>query len=61
MPDPDTLFRIVEACGLELRLQLAEPDRQRQMTEEAAQERTFEEALLVNQSYTELVTELRRG
>jgi len=61
MPDLATLFRIVEACGLELRLQLAEPDRQRQSTERTAQERTFEEALLLNQAYTELASELRHG
>lgn len=61
MPDMATLFRMVEACGLELRLQLAEPDRQRQATERAAMERSLEERLLANQAYTELVAELRRG
>lgn len=29
MPDLDTLHRIVEACGFELRLELAVPDQQR--------------------------------
>jgi hypothetical protein len=61
MPDMATLFRMVEACGLELRLQLAQPDRQRQATERAAMERSLEERLLANQAYTELVSELRRG
>jgi hypothetical protein len=61
MPDMATLFRMVEACGLELRLQLVEPDRQRQATERAAMERSLEERLLANQAYTELVSELRRG
>lgn len=61
MPDIATLFRMVEACGLELRLQLAEPDRQRLATERAAMERSPEERLLANQAYTELASELRRG
>lgn len=61
MPDLATLFRIVEACGLELRLHLTEPEHQRLSTELAARERTFEEALLFNQAYVELGSELRRG
>jgi transcriptional regulator with XRE-family HTH domain len=61
MPDLATLFRIVEACGLELRLHLTEPDRQRELTRQAAEGRTFEEALSLNQAYTELASELRRG
>ncbi|MGH8926572.1 MAG: helix-turn-helix domain-containing protein [Acidimicrobiia bacterium] len=61
MPDVATLFRIVEACGLELRLQLAKPDRQRQATEQAALDHSLEERLIANQAYTELMAELRRG
>lgn len=61
MPDLVTLFRIVEACGFELRLVLAEPDHQRRLTEQAARERDFEEGLLINQEYTELASELRGG
>ena len=61
MPDIATLFRMVDACGLELRLRLAEPDRQRLATERAAMERSPEERLVANQAFTELASELRRG
>lgn len=36
MPDLDTLHRIVGACGLTLRLELAEPDAQREAAARAA-------------------------
>lgn len=61
MPDLATLERIVEACGLELRLQLVEPDGQRRANEVAALERTVEERLLANQGHTALIHELRHG
>lgn len=61
MPDLATLHRITEACGLELRLTLAEPDRQRMMNERAARERTIEERILANDSATELAWKLRHG
>jgi hypothetical protein len=48
MPDLDTLHRIVEACGLELRLELAQPDPQRAAAERIALERTPEERLQAN-------------
>lgn len=61
MPDLATLMRIVEACGLELRFQLAEPDRQRQGNEQAALERSVEDRLLANEAHTKLINELRNG
>lgn len=61
MPDLGTLHRIIEACGFELRLELAEPDTQRVATETAALDRTSEGRLLANQRHAELVGALRRG
>ena len=61
MPDISTLHRIAEACGLQLRLELAEPDAQRAAAEEAALERTVEERVLANTRHAELVHALRYG
>lgn len=61
MPDLATLFRLVEACGLELRLELAEPDPQRVASERAARGRSVEQRLATNESFTELAAELRSG
>jgi hypothetical protein len=61
MPDLATLFRLVEACGLELRLELVEPDSQRVAGEQAARQRSVEERLATNESFTELAWELRGG
>jgi transcriptional regulator with XRE-family HTH domain len=61
MPDLDTLHRIVEACGLELRLELDAPDSQRAAAERIALERTPEERLDANSRQTALVQALRDG
>ena len=61
MPDLATLFRLVEACGLELRLELHEPDHQRAANERAALERSVEQRLDAIEQYTELISELRDG
>jgi len=61
MPDLPTLHRIVEACGLELRLELAEPDLQREAAERIALERTPEERLQANTRQLELIHALRHG
>lgn len=61
VPDIATLSRLVEACGLELRLELAEPDPQRAANDRAALERTVEERLAANQQQTEVVYALRHG
>lgn len=61
MPDLATLQRIVEACGLELRVELAKPDRQRDAAARIALERTPEERLEANTRQVELVHALRRG
>ena len=61
MPDLDTLHRIVEACGLDLRLELAEPDPQRAAAQRSALERTPEERLQANTRQVELVHALRDG
>jgi len=61
MPDLGTLYRIVEACGLELRLELVEPDAQREAAARAAFERSVEERLNANTRQAELVHALRHG
>ena len=61
MPDLATLHRIIEACGLELRLQLVKPDPQREGAERAALARSVEERLAAVEQHTELVSELRSG
>jgi transcriptional regulator with XRE-family HTH domain len=61
MPDLPTLHRIVEACGFALRLELGEPDLQREAAARAALERTVEERLLANEREAELVHALRDG
>jgi hypothetical protein len=61
LPDLATLHRIVEACGLELRLELAEPDRQRDAQARIALERNTEERLQANTRQVELVHALRHG
>jgi hypothetical protein len=61
MPDLDTLGRIVEACGLELRLELAEPDPQREAAASAALARTVEERLEANTRQAAVVHALRHG
>lgn len=59
LPDLATLHRIVEACGLELRLELAEPDRQREAQATIALERNTEERLQANTRQVELIHALR--
>ena len=61
MPDIATLQRIVEACGLELRLELAEPDLQREAAARIALARTPEERLAANTRQVELIHALRHG
>jgi transcriptional regulator with XRE-family HTH domain len=61
MPDIDTLYRIVKACGLELRLELAEADAQREAAARMALERSVEERLEANTRQVELVHALRDG
>ena len=61
MPDLPTLHRIVEACGLELRLELGEPDRQREAAVRIALERTPEERLAANTEAVALIHGLRHG
>jgi len=61
MPDLATLHRIVEACGLELRLELSQPDAQREAALTIALERTPEERLQANTRQVELIHALRHG
>ena len=61
MPDLSTLHRLVEACGLELHLELAVPDAQREANEQAALDRSVEQRLNAVEQYTELVNQLRHG
>lgn len=60
-PDLSTLHRIVEACGYELRLELAPPDAQRQAAANVALARTPEERIEANTRHVELVHALRHG
>jgi transcriptional regulator with XRE-family HTH domain len=61
MPDLATLHRIAEVCGFELRLELVEPDRQRDAQATIALERDTEERLQANARQAELIHALRRG
>jgi transcriptional regulator with XRE-family HTH domain len=61
VPDIATLARLVQACGFELRLELAEADQQRAANEQAALERSVEERVLANDRHTALVVGLRGG
>lgn len=61
MPDLATLHRIVDACGLELRLELAEPDAQQEAAARRAAERSVEERLQANTRQAELIHALRHG
>lgn len=61
MPDLATLHRIVEACGLELSLELTAPDSQREAAARIALERTPEERLEANTRQVELIHALRNG
>ena len=61
MPDLPTLHRIVEACGFEMRLELADKDRQTEAAARIALERTPEERLRANTRQMELVRALRHG
>ena len=61
MPDLPTLHRIVEACGPELRLELAEPDPQRAAAARLALERTPEERLQENARQVALIHALHAG
>ena len=61
LPDLDTLQRLVAACGLELRLSLAEPDQQREANTKAALARTIEERIESNSDYTRTISALRNG
>lgn len=61
MPDLPTLHRIAEACGLELRLELGEPDPQREAAAKIALERTVEGRLQANTEAVALIHGLRHG
>jgi transcriptional regulator with XRE-family HTH domain len=61
LPDLGTLHRIVEACGFELRLELAEPADQRSASEDAAIARSLEDRLSTNEAWTALAAQLRDG
>lgn len=61
MPDLATLHRLIEACGMELRISLAEPSHQRASAEEAALERSVEDRLRSNDSFVQAANTLRSG
>lgn len=57
-PSIATLDRLVAACGLELRMSLAEPDVQRRAAANAAAAMSVEDRLLANERAGSLVAEL---
>jgi len=61
MPDIATLHRIAWACGLELHLELSQPDQQREAAARIAFDRTPEERLQANTRQAELIHALRHG
>jgi ribosome-binding protein aMBF1 (putative translation factor) len=58
-PTTDIMFRLVEACGFELRLVVSEPDQQRLAHLAAHASRTVTERLNANQAGMESVAALR--
>jgi transcriptional regulator with XRE-family HTH domain len=61
LPELGTLHRLVEACGLELRLSLSPRDPQTEAALEIARDSTTEERLLRNARQAELVRAMRDG
>jgi transcriptional regulator with XRE-family HTH domain len=61
LPDLRTLHRIMDACGLELRLELAEPDPQREAAARIALGRSAEERIATNARQGALIRALRDG
>jgi transcriptional regulator with XRE-family HTH domain len=61
IPRFDTARRLIEACGAQLRVELARASPQRRAAADAALARSVEDRLRTNDSFTAFVAQLRRG
>jgi transcriptional regulator with XRE-family HTH domain len=61
LPSVEMLYTIINACGLEMCLQLTKPDAQVRSMRTAARSRTIEERIAVNESALRTVKEFRKG
>ena len=59
-PMPETVQRLIEACGFDLRIELSDASPQRQAAADAALARSVEDRLRTNDSFTALAAQLRR-
>lgn len=57
----ETLHRCIEACGLELRIELDYPSAQRRAAADAALARSVEDRLRTNDAFAKLAFQLRHG
>ena len=60
-PTIDTTQRCVDACGIELRVDLVHVSPQRQAAADAAFARSVEDRLRTNDAFTALAAQLRNG
>ena len=60
-PTIDTARRCLDACGFELRVELAQASPQRQAAADAAFARSVEDRLRTNDAFTALAAQLRNG
>lgn len=61
LPSVEMLYTIINACGLEICMQLTKPDAQVRSLRTAARSRTIEERIAVNESALRTVKEFRKG
>ena len=61
LPSVEVLYTIINACGLEMCMQLTKPDAQVRSMRTAARSRTIEERIAVNESALRTVNEFRKG
>ena len=60
-PKIETARRCLDACGFELRVELAQASPQRQAAADAAFARSVEDRLRTNDAFTALAAQLRNG
>ncbi len=61
LPSVEVLYAIINACGLEMCMQLTKPDAQVRSMRTAARSRTIEERIAANESALRTVNEFRKG
>ncbi len=61
IPTIEVLYAIIAACGLEMRIQLTEPDPQVGARRKAAKQRTVEECIAINESAVRTMREFQKG